>query len=249
MVLSFVFVLSLVSCGLETEAFLEPVEIVSSDKDRAEIVLPDQTSIPSPDLFRNYAIYYRIYLSDIPPPAQTINLPSQRQQINPSLEAHYNVLNRYTTTDNVSPSAIDLEFRTLKYYSIFLRDVSSGAEKDLSAVLNSSLPPGTIIRLAFPTTQNSTLTDTFFNNVYDLLRANSFTSEPLNRLFVYSNNLANGNNVTNDQNTDIQKKTTGNENDIAPYAYVSMYILATGIDYNYSPLYSRIKHIGIFELK
>lgn len=249
-----IFALLLVSCGLETEAFLEPVEIVDSNNNGAEIVLPDQTSIPDPDLFRHYAIYYRIYLSDfLLPSGVTINLSPLRKQINAMLEEHFTALHRYTTTDNVSPSAVDLEFRTLKYYSLFLEEAfGAKAERDLSAVLNSPAP-GTI-RLEFLNNEKSILIDTSkpaASNSYVLLRAStvSFTSMP-NRLFTLSSSeedLLDGSLVSNNVNADIEKKTTGDVKGSS--AYVSMYIFATGMDYNYSLLYSRIKHLGIFELK
>ena len=237
---SLFFALLLVSCGLENEVYLEPVEIVSSiSLNSAEIVLPAN---PAPE-FRYYGIYYRIYLSDYPSTSVTVD--SERNLINAALGTHYRTLDRYTTDDFISPSALDMVFRDLKYYSVFLKD-PSGTERALSEVLYS--PAAGVIRLDFTAYKNSTLIDTMGVS-YELLRArsNSFASFPPDRLLVYSNVLSDGSIITNEINADLQKKSSG-AGETGQYTYISLYILAAGIDNNYSPIFSRPKHIGIFML-
>ena len=233
-----IFTLLVASCGLEIEVFLEPVQIVSSTSiNSVEIILPAN---PAPE-FRFYDIYYRIYLSDYPLTSVTVD--SERNLINASLGSHYNTLDRYTIDDNISPGTLAMVFDNLKYYSISLRG-AAGNERALSTVLFS--PAAGIIRLDFTAYKNSTLVDTSGIS-YDILRAVNFTSLPADRLLVYSNELGNGGYISNVINADIQNKSSG-VGETGQYAYISMYILASGIDNNYSRIISRPKHIGVFRL-
>ena len=217
-----------ISCGLETYVYLNPVEIVRATLTWAEIVLPGQSAT---QYFRNYTIYYRIYLSGTL--SSGIIEGPQLNNINPALANDYSAFSPLTIDDNISSVSIDSVFRNRKYYSLCLRD-NLNVEKQLYQVLNSQ----GIIYLDF-TEKPPFLTDTT-SNKYDLFRAGNFTSQP-DRLFINAAELPNSG--SNTVNIDVQDSYSGTS-----YAYVSMYIVATGIDENYSPLFSRPKHIGIFIL-
>ena len=61
----YLFCVLFVSCGLETYVYLEPVEsVITTGDTSAFITLPPVP--PQHSLFRNYMIYYRIYLTDDP---------------------------------------------------------------------------------------------------------------------------------------------------------------------------------------
>ena len=246
------FNLFYVSCGLESFVFLEPIELVSvTGVNRADVSLPSQPS-PADDYFRSYVIYYRIYLTDTYVPNFTSD--PQRSMVNTYLAQHYSTLERYTTPNNSSASGIDGIFRSLNYYPLYVSD--SGIIKASSDILrppsygNSSpppFPPDNIVQLDFTDYQIPVLILYPYNAALTvslpLNRAHNFTSTP-DRLFNYTNDLATSS-ISPDENADVQQKTgTG----VTLTAYVSMYIIATGIDTNYSPIYSRPTHIGIFNL-
>jgi hypothetical protein len=225
------------SCGIDAPEYIYPIDVVSSTGVYyANIILPSgQTSE-----FRHYSIYYRIYLSDLLLDSIT---EIQRYNINSELDRHFLRLNPYTTNDNVSPATISSIFNELKFFNLF---VSSDRINEIS--LNTVLSGSGEIQLDFTNSQGPTFKKNSDPPLY-LFRANNFTALP-NRLFVFSNQaneLADENIISNDVNTDIQRKTDGSVLR-ASYAYVSLYIIATGIDSNYSPIYSRPTHIGIFRL-
>ena len=209
----------LVSCGLESYVYLNPAEVRSYTIFSAEITLPQQAA----DEFRNYIIYYRIYLSSL----QLESSPQvQYNDINTMLFNDYRMLLRYEDDDNMAPASIDRVFKERKYYS--LNPVN---------ILNSKA--GGIVQLDFTTDSTSPLMlyyplpSSVLNGPFELLRYDvSLTDRTFNNTKVLENIAA-----------DIQDSDT-----TRVFAYVSMYILAFGVDSNYSPLYSRPKHIGVFRL-
>jgi hypothetical protein len=228
------FILLFISCGLETYVFFNPVEIINvSGVTNAIITLPSGQD----PLFRNYMIYYRIYLTDIFLGTFSGTV-MERNNVNTQLASHYATMERYTSNDNISPTAIDTVLKNLGYHALFVTtDGING--KPLHEVLNAV--SGTIW-LDFTDAKNPSMQ--FPSGVYyDLFRSNSFESRP-NRLFAYSDELA-GSIISKEVNTDVQQRTGSGS---TKYAYVSMYLLATGSDNNYAPLYSRPSHIGIFQL-
>jgi hypothetical protein len=225
-------VLLLFSCGLETYVYLNPVEIVRIfNISRVEISLPSSQPVE----FRYYAIYYRIYISDQNATAITDDI--QRRNINPALSSHYNTLDSFTSNDNVSPSAIASTFNRLGYYplhvenGVSLQDVLNNAGGgDVVIDFTDGKSPNMVINSGAPRLLN---------------RAADLTLRPPDRLFMNSNELANSGNVTENSNRDVHTKDGGGQGN---YTYVSMYILAQGNDSNWSALYSRPRHIGIFRL-
>jgi hypothetical protein len=228
-----------VSCGIENYVYLEPVEYVTTvGSTSAHVNLPNN---PSPE-FRHYVIFYRIYISDRSIDGITT---SNQRDINNALASHYNTINPYTVNDNISPSSVGTVFTSLKYYQLHVETNSSGVPTIVSMdqILSSS-SSGTV--------------DLIFANEGPSLQVNSpsaelplrrsavgFTPSP-NRTFFNSTgsgSLSDESRISENSNTDVERNTTSGQ-----YTYVSLYIAATGIDSNFSVVYSRPKHIGIFRL-
>lgn len=240
------------SCGLEDYIYLEPVQIVEVTSDsRVRIVFPDNSTNSN---FRNYTIFYRIYISDFP---STGTIPeSQHININTALDSDYNYLKPYTNNDNVSPNAVLSAFNSRHYYFLYVTTDKSN-EIGLERLL------GTVGYGGFPSpSQNDTITLDFTDSTkgpfmilsyepgapphteFYLFRTRNITALP-DRLFFNNNTLNDGSFIMNTTNSDVQSKAgiSGTR-----YTYVSLYILATGIDNNFSVVFSRPKHAGIFRL-
>jgi hypothetical protein len=93
-------------------------------------------------------------------------------------------------------------------------------------------------------TLNSDQTQTY--NLYRFSEASIMRPIP-NRYFYNTSELTNEENISTIERTnlDIQKKSSISG---PKYTYVSLYILAAGIDDNYSPIYSKPAFVGIFRL-
>jgi hypothetical protein len=237
---------------MEDYAYLEPVDSAYSiGVSSAVITIPNNSS----SYFRYYTIFYRIYISDLD--LSSISSDSQRRDINPALASHYNTLNPYTTNDNVSPNAIGSVFSNLYYYPLF---VSMNKVNDiplyqvLSDQTTGGIPPlvtGETVNLDFTdTSQGPFMTLSYYGSTkLFLFRAGSFTARP-DRLFYHTSGtgtLSDDTIISSTVNADTERKTPINPAS-QKYTYVSMYIMAAGIDSNYTVIYSRPKHIGIFRL-
>jgi hypothetical protein len=242
----------LVSCGIEDYAYLEPVEYVRSQgSTSARITIPDNNSN---QYFRYYAIFYRIYISD--QTIDSITTSEQRRVINSALTSHYSTLDRYAANDNISPSSVGTTFSSLKYYPLY---VQIGMEYPMSQILTSNPLP-----TLQPIAPNNTV-DIVFANAGPYLKINyssgdsgelplqrsadRFTARP-DRRFVNTTgtgNLTDENSISDNSNTDVERNsamTSGGSR----HTYVSLYIVATGLDSNFTSVYSRPKHIGVFRL-
>jgi hypothetical protein len=238
------------SCGIENYVYLEPVEYVTSvGATSANITIPNNSGDPN---FRYYAIFYRIYISD--QSIDSIGTSGQRSVINQALATHYNTINPYTVNDNISPSSIGTVFSSLKYYPLYV-EIGS-ANISMAQILQYSAS----IHIA-PLTLGSTV-DIVFANAGPYLRVNysptssspdlplrrsadGFTVSP-DRSFFNSTELTNDGNITENRNADVERNP--NMTTSSRYTYVSLYIAATGIDNNFTAVYSRPKHIGVFRL-
>jgi len=242
------------SCGIEDYIYLDAVDrTTDSNVTGAQFVLPySSTSM----YFRNYAIYYRIYLSDYNTVVNTVLSSEERNRINPALNSHFNTIDPYITNDNILPGGIGPTFERLKYYQLYV-SLDKINEIDLSYLFSTggydSLPgvrPGGRIDLYFSNpTVGPYMTmdyDTASTQLY-LFRSNKASPFPKeDRLFFQSNDSFDINNITPENNLDVEK-AAGSTN-TTKTAYVSMYILAEGIDFSFSRVYSRPLHLGIFKL-
>jgi hypothetical protein len=213
---------------------------VSADK--ATVFLP----VPSSANFLHYTVYYRIYISD----ALISGAPTESQltDINPLLYEDYSAFKRYTENENLMPPSTLFSGR---YY--FKLELAPPANVD--AVLSSA---GLII-FDFPESDPdpSKIIPSLSHSgiLYNLYRSdNGFnplpsSSSPLHRLFQNTSDLnSSANAFQHDpaKNADVADK----EGISSPfrYTYVSLYIMAEGVDDHYSPIYSRPTRIGVFRL-
>jgi len=231
------------SCGLETYVYLNPVESITiRGMNSVSIILPKEQPA---NYFRYYTIYYRIYISDVN--LTSITNDTQRRQINPNLANHYNVLDPYTTSDNVSPNALESVFERLKYHFLYID--AAGTARSINTVLDITVLGfavfNAMVELDF--TVNPPVMTVNSGTPFVLNRASTnFTPRP-DRLFVNTTgtgNLSDSSIISDVVNADVERIEAGS----GLFTYVSMYIFAVGIDENYSPLYSKPKHIGIFRL-
>jgi hypothetical protein len=234
------------SCGIEDYKYLRPVysgDIDSRIGERVFIRIPGGSQ---PAYFNYYIIYYRIYISGTPISGSIS--ADQLDQINPALANDYRVLLPYTNTDNtVVPTTINSTFVRQKYYVLALSD-------------NSRLDAGssgTTITLdfarTFPSRPALFMGDTRVNPSLapiDLLRYSEVDMRPYanNRYFVNSSDLNDGELINQITFTNLDVANIANVSG-RKETYVSMYILAYGIDAkDYSPIYSTPTFIGIFRL-
>jgi hypothetical protein len=73
----------------------------------------------------------------------------------------------------------------------------------------------------------------------------NFIPVPADRLFFNTQDLNSSLNATALINNDVADKSSASGQ---RYTYVSIYIVTTGRDTNFTPLYSRPTHVGIFSL-
>ncbi|GHV78546.1 hypothetical protein AGMMS49944_03370 [Spirochaetia bacterium] len=247
----------LVSCGLDEYPYLEPVEpgIPMVLNTTAYIRLPDSL----PNYFRNFIIYYRIYISGQSETGTII--PDRMASLNPALATDYNNLLSSTTANTTNtpvPSSMDI-FSNRKYYPLALESTA------IESVLDDNIPNpvgGITITLDFATNSVHTKpslilgpADLSSNNTsypprypqYQLFRSdyNMRPYDANNRYFINSDEINNPDHIdtATSTNLDIQNNTN------IGYTYVSMYIIAFGLDPNtFSNIYSTPTFIGVFML-
>jgi hypothetical protein len=214
----------------------------------ATIRIPDlDTSTGGYYYFKNFTIYYRIYISgennsgSIQASSEILN------GINPSLLSDYTAI--YPSTDTSSTSvntAIGSLFRNRKYYEITLegadiRDILSNSVLNRRVVID--FPPNTG---SIPTLTVTTNSEVVISS-HNLFRSNGEgTFQPVpNRYFQNSPDLNSSSNATATKNNDVADRSGTLTN---RYTYISMYLVVVGMDANYAPIYSNPTFIGILRL-
>ena len=216
--------LCFVSCGIEEYYYLPQIP---QSGETSIMNTEAEINIPKIDgneyyYFSNYAIYYKIYLSNNSNiRVDTPNLFSSE------LRSDFNAIAPYADPSNMQAStAIDQLFNNRKYHELKF----SG--KDSAAMLPSS---GGRLTIRFPT--GSGIGDvpvaTMGSNInIPLMR--SITSQNTDPYFVNSEDLR------SQASADVVG--TGN------YAYVSMYIVAVGFNASiFTNIFSKPTHINIFK--
>jgi hypothetical protein len=234
------------TCGIEDYLYLEPVRESNISWDlnvRAAILLPYVSS----QQFTNFAIYYRIYISD-ESIASSI-LPDDMSKINSSLSQDYNTFLPYINADSTSVSTqIGTLFSNRKYF--FLNTESL----DINDLLSSSSMGQTIVIDFAPINGRPPTIQLAGGTEYVLLRttgkgisgSSDFDIKPdNNRTFINTSELNSSANAVSTVNNDVADKAVAGSR----YTYVSMYIVSTGHDLiSYSPIYSQPAFIGVFRL-
>ncbi|GHT75228.1 hypothetical protein FACS1894124_6290 [Spirochaetia bacterium] len=228
------------SCGIEDYLFLEQIPaayIQSTQNNRAVIQLPANLSASAN--FTHFAIYYRIYISDMLELA-TINTPGQMSAINSYLTTDYTGLESSTKEDTTVPVTNNISslFSGRKYFTLNLE------EANIEDVLGSS-----VREITFEFDQTTPVLIINGSTRYTLKRSNgsgAFQPEPEERLFINDRDLYASENAVAAVNNDVANKASIPET--PRYTYASLYIVVTGIDSNITPIFSRPTHIGIFRL-
>jgi hypothetical protein len=236
--------LLLSTCGMEDYPYLEPIREDAITRElnvRATIPLPFVSS----QEFTHFVIYYRIYISDESILSEI--LPTDMSRINTTLYGDYSAFYPYTNTDNTTVSTqIGTLFANRKYYSLY------SASVDMNSLLSSSSMSQRIV-IDFAQINGRKPTIELGGAEYILWRTTgrersgeaNFDIEPDDRSFINTQDLNSDTNARSDIiNNDVVNKTISGPR----YTYVSMYIVATGYDNNYNPIYSQPARIGTFRL-
>jgi len=224
------------TCGLEVVYYLPQVP-----QDNIKTEMNTSATVILPALSESYAvcykIFYRIYISGNSV-SGTINTSPLRSSISPSLESDYNIIDPNTDpTSTTSGTPANTLFANRYFFELELDGV------DINNLLSKN---GGNITISFPNTQGGYPVLSFNNNVYNLFRSNDLISpEPKgDRSFRNSPDLNDPVKATSNINADVAGRTGLSQR----YAYVSMYIVATGIDQTFLAIYSKPTHISIFKL-
>ncbi|MFP3043002.1 hypothetical protein LQZ19_14400 [Treponema primitia] len=232
------------SCGIEEYMYLEPVDpgIPLTLNTQAFIRLPSE-----PYYFRYFIIYYRIYISGLL--VEGTVSTEQLERINSSLFSDYYAFYPYTNTDNsVVPTTMGSIFSNRKYYPLALENNSIESYLGSSSgIITLDFARNFPLRPAFfpgDTRVNRTLTPI---NLWRYSESGIMNPYAGNRYFTNHSDLNTGSFIN--QNTFTNLDIANNNSVSGPkYTYVSMYIMAYGMDNNFSPVYSTPTFIGIFRL-
>jgi hypothetical protein len=226
------------SCGIEDYYYLTPVpvgNITLITNLRANILL----SSMSVSYFTNFAIYYRIYISESNESGEIQTSPTSLSNINSTLNSDYSFFNNYTTSNTMVGTSVGSLFRNRSYYPLA---TSAGS---LDRLLDDN-SPGRMVTLNF---QDAPATITLSGSPsYPLYRSGEVLSpSPSDRLFYNSSDLLSSANTISTVNADVANLT--NATGAQRYGYVSLYIVAVGIDLiTYAQIYSNPTFIGIMRL-
>ena len=233
------FALFLGACGIEDIPVIPPFpssNVTRQFNDRAYVNIPNDYAGTA---FTNFAIYYRIYVSDIL--QSSTSSESVFSTINPTLASDYNVFKAYidnTTAINVDMGRI---FQNRGYKYLDLSDDNS-----IFSVLSSSAF-GTTLEFNFSSSRDPTIT--IGSNTYTLWRSNGgglFSPRP-DRLFRNREELYRSENINSTVNADVQAKSGVTDGSL--YTYAAMFIMAVGVNTaSYSNIYSTPALIHVFQL-
>jgi hypothetical protein len=235
------------SCGIEDYLYLNSV-----GEGSISLVAPNTTAtITLPNFntseyyyFTNFSLFYRIYVSDVNNVIPYPYYSSDLSRINNTLASDFSSLSYYTSNTTTVITNLGSQFSNRKYYTLELQEAS------IESVLSSS-SLGNRITLDFSTGRAPVLivgASSASEQIYTLRRTGgdgNFFPVPSNRLFFNTSDLNSSANATALINNDVADKSSAAG---SRYTYVSIYIVTTGRDMNFTPLYSRPTHVGIFFL-
>ena len=233
-----------VSCGIEDYPYLYPVPTGNVTNDfnySATVIIPGDNF--GNQYFTNYLIYYRIYISNYYTQSP-LKDDNNYTNINTSLNTHHTQVEQYIGNDNMGSSQVASLFRNINYYSLALEganidNILSGGSGQTELVIDFSRDTETIPYLTIGG-----------GTRYRLLRSidRGNTPKPDNRYFLHTPDLVNEDNIASSViNSDISDRSSSTaERD---YTYISMYIVATGIDpQTFTQIYSSPTQIGVLIL-
>ena len=223
------------ACGLDDLPFLYPVpdSNVTTRMGEVTIRIPDDNDLT----FTHFAIYYKIYISDV----LTETPLGMLGTINQTLSQDYNAILPRTDPENMQPASHDF-FRGRGFFPLEVR-----GDLHINRVLDSSLFGSNLI-ITFPLLGTPTLTAG--GTSYALYRSEGsgpvrFEARP-DRLFRNRPELTDT--ISNTINADV----AGNDNvtaDARVYTYVAMYIVSVGFDpVNQTSIFSTATLVNVFQL-
>jgi hypothetical protein len=223
------------SCGIEDVPFINPIpqgNITQQLNNRAIVRVPADFD----DYFSYFAVFYRIYVSDIPQASTTTNTYSA---INTTLASDYNNIHNYidsTTQINVN---MDRIFQNRGYkYLCFEND-------NISSILSRSVLGQSLV-FDFSSSRRPTIS--VGSSTYVLWRSTDgdlFSPRP-DRYFINSVELSSPGNINNQINADVVNKA-GIPDEGMRYTYAAMFIVAVGTT-GISDFYSTPSLIHVFLL-
>jgi hypothetical protein len=224
------------ACGIEEYVYLPPVPESSvvqlSPMSGARVTLPQNSSL----YFSNFTIFYRIYISATSYQSLSYN---EYAGLNAALASDYSAFLPYTNTANttVNANVVGTLFRNRNYRSL---EIEGGG---IGGILGDG---GQTVTLDFQYVLGRAPTLNA-GNEYALFRSDgegAFQPVP-DRYFLNTVDLNSTENATTLINADVAP-ASGSPSD--RYAYVAMYIAATGTDNNFSSIYSAPTFLGVFRL-
>jgi hypothetical protein len=236
--LAFIASLFLCTCGLEDYPLISPVpqsNITQVMNNHATVRLPNNYA-GTP--FTNFAVFYRIYVSNV---LQATTTSSSYSAINSALASDYNSFSTYIDSTTLVNTDMDALFQGRGYKYLNLQG------NNISAVLSSSVL-GTNLDFDFASSKAPTMT--VGSTVYTLWRSDGnglFTPRP-DRLFMNKEELWRTENINDKTNADVVNKSDIQAGD-KRYTYAAMFITAVGINTaSYSNIYSTPSLIHVFQL-
>ena len=231
------------SCGMEDYPYIYSIPTGNIRNELNSRVIIDIPGSNSGNLyFANYTIFYRIYISHtyIASPAENDYL-----SINSTLYNDHQRIRPYIGNDSMGSSTVISLFANMNFYNLSLegQDIDYILSGD-NGIFNKSL----IIDFYRDSENESIPYMTLDSGAtrYRLTRANGFISRPDELYFLNSTELRNSENIDDPLvNTDITDNGTAEKN----FTYVSLYIVASGLDFEtFTQLYSSPTHIGVLRL-
>jgi len=230
------------ACGIEDIPFVDPIpqgNINRALNNRAVVRIPSDSPGAT---FTNFAVFYRIYVSDTLQ-ASTIST-SIYSAINTTLSSDYNSFRSYidsTTQVNVN---MDTIFQNRGYKYLVLEDPSTN---NINTVLSES-SFGQSLEFDFSSSKRPTIT--VRGNTYVLWRSDGgglFSPRP-DRYFVNREELWDPENINSQTNADVVNKANLSGSGTR-YTYAAMFIVAVGYNpSSYSNVYSTPSLIHVFLL-
>jgi hypothetical protein len=242
-VLVLIYIFLLIGCGIEDYPYLDPVDQgnISREFDsRAVITIGGKNSGNSS--FYNYAIYYRIYVSNV---IESSPSTGNFSTINPTLAQDYSAIAAYinsTTTGSTSMGTLfqDRNYNVLEHENGSFDNLLGGSQ---TVVMEFPQNQG-VLPEAWPyITINGSGPPYYY--LYRSTGNGRFNPMPLNnRYFMNSADLTNPVYINQNNNADVVNK------DGTPrYAYAAFFIVAVGFDTTtFSSIYSNPAFVGVLRL-
>ena len=232
------FALFFGACGIEDFPVIPPIpqsNITQELNNRAIVRVPNEYD-GTP--FANFAIFYRIYVSDTP--QSSTSSESIFSTINPVLATDYNAFKSYIDSTTVVNVDMDRLFQNRGYKYLDLQPNDN--------ILSSSSIFGTNLVFDFSSSRAPTMRAG--SSEYTLWRSDGgglFSPRP-DRLFRNREELYRSDNIGPTINADVVEKS-GVADGSRLYTYAAMFIVAVGVNTaSYSNIYSTPALIHVFQL-